>query len=64
MSISRQFRLAARPVGKVKSSDWDLVEVEVPEPADVAGERGGWAFHDVHDFFSAARISPAWRPMS
>src|SRR5437763_14755752 len=34
MSISRQFRLAARPVGKVKSSDWDLVEVEVPEPAD------------------------------
>src|SRR5436305_3527109 len=34
MSTSRQFRLAARPVGKVKSSDWDLVEVESPEPDD------------------------------
>lgn len=32
MSASRQYRLAARPVGKVKDSDWELVEAEIPEP--------------------------------
>jgi hypothetical protein len=34
MSISRQWRLAARPVGKIRESDFELVEVPVPEPAD------------------------------
>ncbi|HEY2259719.1 MAG TPA: NADP-dependent oxidoreductase [Solirubrobacteraceae bacterium] len=34
MSTSRQFRLAARPVGPVKASDWDLVEAEVPSPGE------------------------------
>jgi NADPH-dependent curcumin reductase CurA len=35
MSItSRQFRLAARPVGLPGPTDWDYVEADVPEPAD------------------------------
>ncbi|HEY3727729.1 MAG TPA: NADP-dependent oxidoreductase [Solirubrobacteraceae bacterium] len=34
MSASRQFRLASRPVGEVKASDWDLVQAEVPEPGE------------------------------
>jgi NADPH-dependent curcumin reductase len=34
MSSSRQCRLAARPVGDVKPSDWDLVQVPVPEPGE------------------------------
>src|ERR1700761_2825783 len=33
-SISRQWRLAARPVGKIRDSDFELVEVPVPEPGD------------------------------
>jgi NADPH-dependent curcumin reductase len=33
-SVSRQLRLAARPVGDAKPSDFDLVEEQVPEPAD------------------------------
>ena len=33
-SVNRQFRLAARPVGLPKSSDWTLGEVAVPEPGD------------------------------
>ena len=32
--INRQFRLAARPEGKVKTSDLQLVESAVPEPSD------------------------------
>jgi NADPH-dependent curcumin reductase len=31
---SRQWRLAARPVGKIRDSDFELVEVPVPELAD------------------------------
>jgi NADPH-dependent curcumin reductase CurA len=31
---SREIRLAARPVGEPKPSDFDLAEVEVPAPAD------------------------------
>jgi hypothetical protein len=34
MSMGRQWRLAARPVGKIRKSDFELVEVPVPEPAD------------------------------
>jgi NADPH-dependent curcumin reductase CurA len=34
MSTSRQFRLAARPVGELKASDWELVEAPVPRPGD------------------------------
>jgi NADPH-dependent curcumin reductase len=34
MSMSRQWRLAARPVGKIHDSDFELVEVLVPEPGD------------------------------
>ena len=34
MSKSRQWRLAARPVGKIRESDFQLVEVPVPEPGD------------------------------
>jgi len=34
MSKSRQWRLAARPVGKIRESDFELVEVPVPEPGD------------------------------
>jgi NADPH-dependent curcumin reductase len=34
MSRSRQWRLAARPVGKIRESDFELVEVPVPEPGD------------------------------
>ena len=33
-TLNRQFRLAARPVGMAKRSDWDLVEEDVPEPTD------------------------------
>ena len=33
-TLNRQFRLAARPVGMAKRSDWDLVEEDVPEPKD------------------------------
>jgi hypothetical protein len=31
---SRQVKLAARPVGEVKVSDFEIVEVEVPEPGE------------------------------
>jgi hypothetical protein len=34
MSASRQFRLAARPDGEIKSSDFELVTTTIPEPAD------------------------------
>src|SRR5713226_632141 len=34
--INHQFRLAARPVGLPKSSDWNHTEEPVPEPADGA----------------------------
>ncbi len=34
VTINRQFRLAARPQGKAKPSDWDLVEEPVVEPKD------------------------------
>jgi NADPH-dependent curcumin reductase CurA len=34
VTTSRQLRLAARPDGEVKDSDFDLVEVPVPEPGD------------------------------
>jgi NADPH-dependent curcumin reductase CurA len=33
MSRSRQFRLAARPEGEIKDSDFELVTGPVPEPA-------------------------------
>jgi NADPH-dependent curcumin reductase CurA len=33
-SSNRQFRLAARPVGLPKSSDWQLTEEPIPEPRD------------------------------
>jgi len=33
-SMNRQFRLAARPVGLPKSSDWELTTEPVPEPAE------------------------------
>jgi NADPH-dependent curcumin reductase CurA len=32
--VNRQFRLAARPVGLPKRSDWLLAETPVPQPAD------------------------------
>ena len=32
--MSRQVRLAARPLGRVKDSDFDIVDVPVPEPGD------------------------------
>ena len=32
--VNRQFRLAARPVGLPKRSDWNLTEEPVPEPGD------------------------------
>jgi NADPH-dependent curcumin reductase len=34
MSSNRQCRLAARPVGNIRSSDFELVEASIPEPAD------------------------------
>jgi NADPH-dependent curcumin reductase len=34
MSTSRLWRLAARPVGKIRRSDFELVEVPVPQPGD------------------------------
>jgi NADPH-dependent curcumin reductase CurA len=34
MSGSRQLRLASRPVGEVKASDFELVDADVPEPGD------------------------------
>lgn len=34
MSIGRQWRLAARPVGEIRESDFELVEASVPEPGD------------------------------
>jgi NADPH-dependent curcumin reductase CurA len=34
MSTSRQFRLAERPLGEIKSSDWQLVEAAVPKASD------------------------------
>src|SRR5690242_4659527 len=33
-SVTRQFKLAARPVGFPKESDFSLVEAPMPEPAD------------------------------
>jgi NADPH-dependent curcumin reductase CurA len=33
-AVNRQFRLAARPVGLPKPSDWDLTEEPVPEPGE------------------------------
>ena len=33
-AVNRQFRLAARPVGLPKPTDWDHTEEPVPEPAD------------------------------
>lgn len=32
--MSRQLRLAARPVGEVKDSDFELADVDVPEPGE------------------------------
>ena len=32
MSRSRQFRLAARPEGEIKDSDFELVTAPIPEP--------------------------------
>ena len=34
--VNRQFRLKSRPVGRIKTSDFDLVEAPIPEPG--AGE--------------------------
>jgi NADPH-dependent curcumin reductase len=34
MSESRQFRLAARPEGEIKDSDFELVRAAMPEPAE------------------------------
>src|SRR5690349_2779316 len=34
MSVSRQVRLASRPVGEVKPSNWELVEAEIPQPGE------------------------------
>ena len=34
LSTSRQWRLAARPAGKIRKSDFELVEVPVPESCD------------------------------
>lgn len=34
MSASRQFRLAARPEGEIKDSDFELVIAAIPEPAE------------------------------
>ena len=34
MAASRQVHLAARPVGEVKASDFEIVEASVPEPGD------------------------------
>jgi len=34
LSKSRQWRLAARPPGKIRDSDFELIEMPVPEPAD------------------------------
>ena len=33
-TVNRQFRLAARPVGLPKASDWTLVEKPVPQPGE------------------------------
>jgi NADPH-dependent curcumin reductase CurA len=33
-AVNRQFRLAARPVGLPKRTDWNLTEEPVPEPGD------------------------------
>ena len=33
-AVNHQFRLAARPVGLPKRSDWSLTEEPVPEPGD------------------------------
>ena len=33
-AVNHQFRLAARPVGLPKRSDWSLTEEPVPEPSD------------------------------
>ena len=32
MATTRQVQLAARPVGEIKASDFEIVEVDVPEP--------------------------------
>lgn len=32
-SVNRQIRLAARPVGLPKATDWHITEEPVPEPA-------------------------------
>jgi NADPH-dependent curcumin reductase CurA len=34
MRTSRQYRLAARPVGEIKGSAWEVAEVPVSEPAE------------------------------
>ena len=34
MSGNRQWRLAARPVGNIRSSDFELVEAPIPEPGE------------------------------
>jgi NADPH-dependent curcumin reductase CurA len=34
MSTSEQYRLAVRPEGEIKDSDFELVTAPVPEPAD------------------------------
>ena len=33
-TVNHQFRLAARPVGLPKRSDWTLTQEPVPEPGD------------------------------
>ena len=33
-AVNHQFRLAARPVGLPKRSDWSLTEEPAPEPSD------------------------------
>ena len=34
MTVNRQFRLAARPVGMPKRTDWNYVEEPVRQPAE------------------------------
>jgi NADPH-dependent curcumin reductase CurA len=34
VGVSRQVRLAARPVGEIKDSDFELLEVPIPDPDD------------------------------
>jgi hypothetical protein len=73
VATTRQVQLAARPVGEVKASDFEIVEVAVPEPAEsefvvetthvsIDPAMRGW-LNDVRSYIPPVAIGEVMRAM-